>query len=77
MIDEYFTTLKPTELSKFYKIWPIGWNIGDTRNEVTFVKADFSLNIPVFTFSYQAPEPPDPPDPPNPDPIPDHIIQKE
>lgn len=65
MIDGYFATLEPTELFKFYKIWPNGWeDIGDTRAEITFVKADFSSNIPVFTFSYQEPEPPTDPDEP-------------
>lgn len=72
MIDGYFATLEPTELLKFYKIWPSGWeNIGDTKANITFVEADFSSNIPVFTFSCQAPEPPTDPDEPNPpDPLP-------
>lgn len=69
IIDGYFATLEPTELFKFYKIWPSGWeNIGDTKAEITFVEADFSSSTPVFTFSYGEPEAPEPP---NPDPIPD------
>ena len=62
IIDGYFATLEPTELFKFYKIWPSGWeNIGDTKANITFVKADFSFNEPLFTFSYQQPEAPEPP----------------